>query len=44
MKTQNTTFENIQTALILTFVPLIVAGAVSLIYGIITGVINTNLL
>lgn len=44
MKTQKTVSENVQTFLILTFVPLIVAGVISLIYGIATGLINTNLL
>ena len=44
MKTENTISENVQTVLILTFVPLIVTGIISLLYGIFTGVINTNLL
>ena len=44
MKTQNTTIENVQTGLILTFIPVIVAGIFSLIYGIINGDIDTGLL
>ena len=44
MKTNNTTIENVETGILLIFVPLIVTGALSLIYGIITGAINTGLL
>ena len=33
MKTQNTTIENVQTALMLTFIPLIVTGIISLNLG-----------
>lgn len=44
MKTNNTISENLITAFCLLFIPLIAAGIISLIWGIITGDINTDYL
>ena len=44
MTTRNTVTRNLETALVLTFIPLITLGILSLIYGIITGLIDTSLL
>lgn len=44
MKTNNTTSENLLTAVCLLFIPLITAGIISLIWGIISGDINTDYL
>lgn len=44
MKTNNTITENLQTAVLLFFVPIIIAGLFSLVYAILTGAVDTNLL
>ena len=44
MKTSETLKENLCTCCVITFIPLIVAGIISLICGIVTGDISTDLL